>query len=66
MMLFMSVVLPAPLRPISPAIVPVGRSNDMSRRICTDWIATSRLRISSMRNRLQCTADHVAPDFRVV
>jgi len=36
MMLFMSVVLPAPLRPMSPAIVPTGSASETSRRIWTD------------------------------
>src|SRR5882762_2516343 len=40
--LFMSVVLPAPLRPMRPAIVPGGTSSETPRRICTDWIATFR------------------------
>src|SRR5450759_4180181 len=71
MMLFISVVLPAPLRPISPAMVPVGNSKDTLRRICTDWIATLSLATSSIcRARLlvhpaQLAANHVALDLGV-
>jgi hypothetical protein len=34
--LFMSVVLPAPLRPMRPVMLPPGTSSDTPRRICTD------------------------------
>ena len=37
----MSVVLPAPLRPIRPVIEPAGSSSDTPRRMCTDAIDTS-------------------------
>src|SRR3954471_2690522 len=64
--LFISVVLPAPLRPIKPTIAPVGNSSVTSRRICTDWIATFRLTTLSMVARLAHAADHVALDLRVL
>src|SRR3954470_7824108 len=48
MMLFMSVVLPAPLRPMRPVMLPVGSSSETSRRICTDWIDTLSASILSM------------------
>src|SRR5882672_9786148 len=57
MTLFMSVVLPAPLRPMRPVMVPAGSSSETSRRICTDWIATFRESILSKR------AHHVAQHF---
>src|SRR6266581_3026003 len=53
--LFMSVVLPAPLRPMRPAMLPVGSSRETPRRICTDWMATLRfstlntLRLDSLK-----------------
>src|SRR3990172_969225 len=71
MMLFISVVLPAPLRPISPAMVPVGSCSDTLRRICTDWIATLSLStLSTCRTLLfvhpvQLAADHIALDLGV-
>src|SRR5512141_969576 len=71
MMLFISVVLPAPLRPISPAILPVGSSSDTLRRICTDWMATLRLATLSICRALllvhpvQFAANHVALDLGV-
>src|SRR5260221_4410143 len=43
MIAFMSVVLPAPLRPIRPIIDPDGTSSETSRRICIAPIETSRL-----------------------
>src|SRR5918994_3889437 len=43
MTVFMSVVLPAPLRPMRPVIEPVGSSSDTPRRICTEAIDTLRL-----------------------
>src|SRR5467141_1180202 len=46
MRLFISVVLPAPLRPMRPAMVPAGSSSETSRRIRTAWIDT--LRFSSL------------------
>src|SRR5512134_3550185 len=71
MMLFMSVVLPAPLRPMRPAMVPVGSSSDTRRRICTDWIATSTLSSLSTRPGLlvqavQLAADHEALHLGIV
>src|SRR4051812_15521038 len=45
--LFMSVVLPAPLRPMRPVMLPLGSSSDTPRRICTDWMETFRSSISS-------------------
>src|ERR1035438_5354209 len=71
MMLFISVVLPAPLRPISPAMLPLGSSSETLRSICTDWIATLRLAMLSIGRALalvhppQFAADHVAFDFGV-
>src|SRR6185295_9529526 len=49
MTVFISVVLPAPLRPMSPIIARSGTDSVTPRRICTALIATSRLRTSSMR-----------------
>src|SRR5918994_294366 len=40
---FISVVLPAPLRPIRPVIEPAASSSDTPRRMCTDAIETFRL-----------------------
>src|SRR5512135_858649 len=53
MTLFMSVVLPAPLRPISPAMLPVGSSSDTRRRTCTERIETSIWSILSTRPALR-------------
>src|SRR2546422_7996189 len=61
MMLFMSVVLPAPLRPMSPAIVPTGSASETSRRIRTDWIET--LRFSTLST--QHPTHHVALHLRI-
>src|SRR6185503_17232321 len=58
--LFMSVVLPAPLRPMSPTIVPSGTSSDTPRRICMEAIATLRFCTLSTRGPY-----HVALHFRV-
>src|SRR5438094_8315174 len=60
---FMSVVLPAPLRPTRPIIAPSGTVSDTSRNICTALIATLRLRSSSMRG-LQ-PPDDVAAHLRI-
>src|ERR1051326_345693 len=57
--LFMSVVLPAPLRPMRPVIEPPGTSSDTSRRMRIAAIDTLRRSIRSM------AADHVAPDLRI-
>src|SRR5688572_28043092 len=62
----MSVVLPAPLRPIRPTNFPVGTSRSTTRRIPTDWIATSR---PSMRSTFRSSRDfsrHVLAHFRIV
>src|SRR5689334_16884835 len=59
MTLFMSVVLPAPLRPMRPVMEPAGSSSDTPRRICTDWIETSRPSTLSM------DAHHIFLYFRV-
>src|SRR4051794_710972 len=59
MTLFMSVVLPAPLRPMRPVIAPGCSSSDTSRRICTAWIDTLSFSTFSM------DADYVAPHFGV-
>src|SRR5690606_6692541 len=48
MMLRMRVVLPAPLRPITPAMLPSSRRRSTPRRICTVWMETSRPSIVSM------------------
>src|SRR4029434_9397712 len=56
---FMTVVLPAPFRPMRPVMEPAGTSSDTSRRICIDPIETLRLWISST------LAHHVALDLRV-
>src|SRR4051812_29456672 len=71
MMLFISVVLPAPLRPIKPVMPPVGSVSDTSRRICTDWIETFRCSTLSIARALlvqplQRAANHEALDLRVV
>src|SRR4051812_4291877 len=42
MMVFMSVVLPAPLRPMRPIMDPVGSSSDTPRRMCTASMDTLR------------------------
>src|SRR5712691_8616925 len=67
--LFMSVVLPAPFRPISPAMLPVGSSSETSRRICTAPIATLSAAILSTRRpllfTLEIAANHVASHVRV-
>src|SRR5919106_854529 len=48
MIVFMSVVLPAPLRPMRPIIDPVGSSSDTPRRMCTAAIDTLRFSILSI------------------
>src|SRR5947207_5902419 len=60
---FMSVVLPAPLRPMRPIMARSGTENVTPRRICTASIATARLRTSSMRGL--GAADDVPAHFRV-
>src|SRR3954463_3061080 len=57
MTVFITVVLPAPLRPMRPVMEPVGTCSETSRRICIDAIETLSLSISSTG------ADHVAPDL---
>src|SRR5581483_12406576 len=59
MMLFMSVVLPAPLRPMRPIIEPAGTSRETPRRIRVPAIDTLR---SWM---LSTAAHHAALHFRV-
>src|SRR3982074_3284307 len=56
MTLLISVVLPAPLRPMRPAMLPAGSSSETSRRICTAWMDTLRLSTLSTRH----PAHHVA------
>src|SRR4029079_1924713 len=51
MMVFMSVVLPAPLRPMRPVIEPGARSRDTSRRTCTAAMDTLRRWTLSMTAR---------------
>src|SRR5947208_783044 len=63
MMLFMSVVLPAPLRPMSPVIEPGGTASETSRRICTESIET--LSPSTLSIAASQPAHHVALHFRV-
>ena len=48
---FMSVVLPAPLRPMRPIIDCSGTASDTPRRICTALIATLRDRSWQVRER---------------
>src|SRR5581483_5998943 len=57
---FMSVVLPAPLRPTRPIIVWSGTESETPRRICTALMATLRLRSSSMVVRFQPPDDMAA------
>src|SRR5437773_3766185 len=59
MTVFMSVVLPAPLRPMSPVMEPVGTSSDTPRKTCTEASETLRSRMLSM------APHHVAPYFRI-
>src|SRR5260221_8700992 len=56
---FMSVVLPAPLRPMSPVMEPVGTSSETPRSTCTEASETLRSRMLSM------TSHDVALHFRV-
>src|SRR5262245_40251377 len=56
---FMTVVLPAPLRPMRPVIEPAGTWSDTSRRICIAAIETLRCWISST------LAHHVALHLRI-
>src|SRR5438045_2365396 len=58
--LFMSVVLPAPLRPMRPTMAPSGTSSETSRRMCIAAIETLRFSTLSM-----VTYD-VAPHLRIV
>src|SRR5687767_11990799 len=57
MMVFMSVVLPAPLRPMRPIIEPVGKSKETPRRICTAAIDT--LRFSTLSTLADDVAFHI-------
>src|SRR3954469_14231049 len=63
MTVFISVVLPAPLRPISPIMARSGTDSVTPRRICTALIATLRSCTSSMRGPR--TPDDVAAHFRI-
>src|SRR5689334_18652477 len=56
---FISVVLPAPLRPMRPIIEPGGTSSDTSRRIRVPPIETSRC------STLSTLAHHVALDVGI-
>src|SRR5258706_11470479 len=58
--LFMSVVLPAPLRPMRPVIEPEGTSSETSRRMRIAAMETLRFSI------LSTLAHHVADDLRVL
>src|SRR5262249_19602711 len=57
--LFISVVLPAPLRPSRPVIEPAGTSSDTPRRICMAAIETFRFWM------LSTLARHVALHFGI-
>src|SRR5260221_5793503 len=57
--LFMSVVLPAPLRPIRPTIAPPGTSSDTSRRMRIAAIETLRF------STLSTGTYDIAPDLGV-
>src|SRR5690242_17330036 len=57
---FISVVFPAPLRPMRPIIAPSGTDSETSRNICTALIATLKPRNSSMRVGLQPADDMAA------
>src|SRR5687767_7604933 len=59
MIVFMSVVLPAPLRPMSPVIEAGAISSDTSRRICVPAIETLT------RSILSTGARNVALHFRI-
>src|SRR4029453_7848137 len=70
MMPRMSVVLPAPLRPMRPAIMPLGSSSATSRRMLTDPIDTSSPLILSIGVvRFSCqdlgAAGHIAANLLV-
>src|SRR6185436_21149027 len=57
MIAFISVVLPAPLRPIRPIIAPLGTSSDTPRRICVAAIDT--LRFSTLSTLAHDVALHL-------
>src|SRR6478736_8159681 len=57
--LFISVVLPAPFRPMSPIIAPLGTSSETPRRTCVEASETERSRMLSMASH------HVALHFRI-
>src|SRR3954468_4127972 len=59
MMVFMSVVLPAPLRPMRPIIDPVGSSSDTPRRMWTAAMDTLR------SSTLSTLAHHVPLHIRI-
>src|SRR5213075_2245216 len=56
---FISVVLPAPLRPMRPIIAPVGTSSDTPRSTCAEASETLKFRMLSMATH------HVALHLRV-
>src|SRR5829696_7446093 len=61
MTVLISVVLPAPLRPIRPVIEPAGNSSDTPRRMCTALIETLRALM------LSTSAPHHVPlHFRIL
>src|SRR3954471_15321967 len=61
MMVFMSVVLPAPLRPMRPIIDPVGSSSDTPRRMCTAAMETLRSSTLSTSALQALTLAHHVP-----
>src|SRR4051812_32876741 len=66
-----SVVLPAPLRPIRPVNLPAGNSMFTLRRMLIEPIETSRPSIRSTRHLpaagwMQLLADHIAAHLRVL
>src|SRR5208282_4344823 len=66
MMLRIRLVFPAPLRPISPAMMPLGSSMVTSRRTVTAWIAASRPEILSTRDVLRFRAHRHLPSDHVL
>src|SRR5215218_8243531 len=61
MMVFMSVVLPAPLLPMRPIIDPVGSSSDTPRRMWTAAMDTLRSWTLSTSALQACTLAHHVP-----
>src|SRR3974390_3351271 len=66
MMLFMSVVLPAPLRPTRPVIAPCCTCSDTPRRMRTDAIDTCKSMTRSTSVRPRGAAGDEALDVRIV